>query len=165
MGRVRPGEDHAKQLWDQALPPNTPSISTRSPQSSLAPFVRRRKPHSKEELEPQCANIPSPKYSPSSSVSSQSLLVVCLNGGWRSTGALLEVSSSTFIFRRPLTYYSCPSLLPSLLSKSHTVNTRCRLLQTAPRGIGPCHGFGRRTQWKYSYRHLLHVSRHHLSKA
>ena len=92
------------------LPPNTPSISTRSPQSSLAPFVHRRKPHSKEELEPQCADIPSPKHSPSSSVSSQSLLVVCLNGDRRSTCALLEVSSSTF--RRLLAYSSCPSLCP-----------------------------------------------------
>ena len=58
------------------------------------------------ELERQCADIPSPKHSPSSSVSSQSLLVVCLYGSRTSTCALLEVSGSTF--RRPLTDYSCP---------------------------------------------------------
>ena len=37
----------AKQLWNQA------PIRTQSHQSSLAPFVHRRKPHSKQELEPQ----------------------------------------------------------------------------------------------------------------
>ena len=37
----------AKQLWNQAL------MRTQSHQSSLAPFVHRQKPHSKQELEPQ----------------------------------------------------------------------------------------------------------------
>ncbi len=79
------------------------AISTRSPRSSLA------------LIEPQCADILSPKHSPSSSVSSQSLLVARLNGGWRST---MEVSCSKF--RRPPTdYYSYPSLFPSLLPQSH----------------------------------------------
>ena len=163
-GHVRPAlsvNSRAKQLWDQALPAsqhngcNTPSISTLSSQSSLAPFVHRRKPHRKEELEPQCADIPSPKHSPSSLVSSRSLLIACLNGGRRSTCALLEVSSSTY--RRPLTDYSCPPLLTSLLSLSHPVNTRCRRPQTSPRRMGLCEDFGRRTQWKYSHHHLLHV--------
>ena len=177
-------DSHAKQLWNslelQQIECNTPStykhtsssymVSPPPPQSSLAPFVHRRKPDSKEEREPQCVDIPSPKHSPSSSVSSQLLLVVCLNGGRRSTCALLEymdtvtlsqcltpqpVSSSTF--RRPLTDYLCPFLLASLLLQSHAINTRCRRPQTAPRGIGPCQGFGRHTRWKYSHRHLLHL--------
>ena len=133
---------------------STPSISTQFLKSSLAPFVHRRKPHGKEELEPQCANIPSPTHLPYSSVSSQSLLVVCLNGGWRSTHALLVVSSSTY--RRPLTDYSCTSLF-SLLSQSHGINARCWQPQSASRRIGPCEGFGRRTQWKYSHLQSLDV--------
>ena len=70
-----------------------------------------------------------------------------------------------FDISTPSRLFLLPFSLPSLLSQSHTVNTRCRLLQTAPRGIGPCHGFGRRTQWRYSHRHLLYVPKHHLSKA
>ena len=117
------------------------------PSSSIRPRLFK--------IEPQCADIPPLKHSPSSSVSSQSLLVVCLNGSRRSTCTLLQVSSPTF--RRPPTDYSRASPLPSLLSRSHAVNTRCQRPQTAPRGIGPCQGFGRRARWKYSDRHLLCV--------